>query len=280
MKSNAIARIIIYSVLVLVLVGILFAVLGGKNFFTVNFGGNNGTPVIGSLTLPSSDVRNLEINWASGSISITRGDVDEILVEEIANGEIKTPMTYNLSGNTLQLNYAEGNIRIGFGIGSVQKKDLHITVPMDWDCGNLTINSASTDVQIKDLAMDLLELDTASSDCKVTNCNTDKLELNGASCDLTFNGALNTLNCDGASTEITAVFTNVPDSINMDGASADLDITLPADCGFRVEMDGVSNRFSSDFATRNSDGSYSYGNGECEIEVDGVSASVNIRKGN
>lgn len=91
MKGNAIARIIIYSILILVLVGILIAVLGASNYFTINFGGNGGTPVVGTLNLPASDVRDLEINWASGSITIIRGDVDEILVQEIANDEIKKP---------------------------------------------------------------------------------------------------------------------------------------------------------------------------------------------
>ena len=278
MKGNAIARIIIYSILILVLVGILFAVLGASNYFTINFGENHGTPVIGTLNLPASDVRNLEINWASGTITIIRGDVDEILVREIANDEIKKPMTYDLSGNTLQLNYTEGTIRIGFGTGSIQKKDLSITVPMDWNCGDLAINSASTDVEIKDLSIDLLALNTASSDCKVSNCNIHKLELDGASCDLNYSGTLNDLDCDGASTEIIAVFTNVPDSINMDGASADLDITLPADCGYEVDIDGVSNRCTSEFTS--STGNHTYGNGACKIVVDGVSAKIEIHKGN
>lgn len=274
MKGNAIARIIIYSILILVLVGILVAILGANNY--INFGGNGGTPVVGSMNVDASDVRNLEINWASGNIIIIRDEIDEILVEEIANGEIKDPMTYDLRGNTLQLNYMEGNIRIG--IGSVQKKDLHITVPMDWNCGDLIVNSASTDIEVREMTIDQLELNTASSDCRITSCTIENLELNGASCDLTYSGSLNTLNCDGASASVTAVFTNVPRSIELDGASADLDITLPSDCGYEIDIDGVSNRCTSEFTS--STGSHSYGNGECEITVDGVSAKVQIRKGN
>ena len=273
MKGNAIARIIIYSVLILVLIGILVVALGANNYF--KFGTSGGTPVVGSMNVDESDVRNLEINWASGNITIIRDDIDEILVEEIANGEIKDPMTYNLRGNTLQINYAEGNVRIGFG--SLQKKDLNITVPMDWSCGDLIINSASTDVEIREIAADQLELNTASSNCTITNSTIGNLELNGASCDLNYSGSLNSLTCDGASANITAVFTNVPRSIELDGASADLDITLPSNCGYEIDMDGVSNRCTSEFTT--SKGSHSYGNGACKITIDGVSATVHIRNG-
>lgn len=275
MKGNAIARIIIYSILILVLIGILVVALGANNNY-IKFGGNGGTPVVGSTALPAFNISSLEINWASGSITIIRDDIDEILVEEIANGEIKNPMTYNLRGNTLQINYAEGNIRTGFG--SIQKKDLHITVPMDWNCGDLIINSASTDIEIREITADQMELNTASSDCTIANCTIGNLELNGASCDLNYSGSLNSLTCDGASANITAVFTNVPRSIELDGASADLDITLPSDCGYEIDMDGVSNRCTSEFTT--SKGSHSYGNGACKINIDGVSATVHIRKGN
>ena len=273
MKRNAIARIIIYSILILVLTGIL-AVGLGAGAFMFHFS-SGGEVVEGGFSLPAADIRNLEIEWAAGSITIVRGETEDIVVEESASGEMNDSMTYKLSGDTLEISYAESGIRIGFH--STPKKDLHITVPMDWDCGDLIINSASTDMEIQDLTADLLELNTASSDCNFTNCTLNELELNGASCNLNYSGTLNSLSCNGASTDITAVFTNVPDSIELDGASSKLDITLPEDCGYQVEMNGMSNRCTSEFTT--SSGNHTYGNGDCEIEVDGMSATVRIRKG-
>lgn len=274
MKRNAIARIIIYCILILALTGILAAALGAGSFM-FHFS-SGGEVVEGGFALPAADIRNLEIEWASGSITIVRGETEDIVVEESASGEMNDSMTYRLRGDTLEISYAESGIRIGFH--STPKKDLYITVPMDWDCGDLIINSASTDIEVHELNSDQLELNTASSDCILTDCNIGKLELNGASCNLNYSGTLNSLSCDGASTDITAVFTNVPDSIELDGASAELDITLPTDCGYRVEMNGMSNRCTSDFTT--SSGNHTYGNGDCEIEVDGMSATVRIRKGN
>lgn len=277
MKRNAIARIIIYSILILVLVGILAAALGVGTFM-FQFGSGGTAVTEGKFSIPEADVDNLEIEWIAGSVTIVRGETDEIIAVESAQGEIEDPMAYSLRGNTLKISYVKSGIRIGFH--STPKKDLHITVPMDWDCSRLSIDSASTDIEIRDLTADTLELNSASSDCILTDCIIGNLEVDGASCNLNYSGTLNSLDCDGASTDITAVFTNVPNSINLDGASAELDITLPEDCGFRVEMDGMSNRFSSDFSTTSTDDSYVYGDGACKIEVDGMSTTVRIRKGN
>lgn len=276
MKRNAIARIIIYSILILVLVGILAAALGVGTFM-FQFGSGGTTVTEGKFSIPEADINNLEIEWVAGSITIVRGETNEIIAVESAQGEIKDPMAYSLRGNTLKISYVKSGIRIGFH--STPKKDLHITVPMDWDCSRLSIDSASTDIEIRDLTADTLELNGASSDCILSDCSIGTLELDGASCNLNYSGTLDSLNCDGASTDITAVFTNVPNSINLDGASAELDISLPEDCGFRVEMDGMSNRFSSDFSTTSTDDCYVYGNGACKVEVDGMSTTVRIRNG-
>ena len=45
MKGNAIARIIIYSILILVLIGILVVALGANNYF--KFGTSGGSPQSG-----------------------------------------------------------------------------------------------------------------------------------------------------------------------------------------------------------------------------------------
>ena len=65
----------------------------------------------------------------------------------------------------------------------------------------------------------------------------------------------------------------------METVSGDLNLTLPEDCGFTLEKDTVSGRFSSELPTTEQNGKIVYADGHCEIEVEGVSASVHIRKG-
>ena len=93
-----------------------------------------------------------------------------------------------------------------------------------------------------------------------------------------FQGSLLRLECDAVSADITLELTNVPNTLDLDGVSGGLDVTLPAEAGFTVTMETLSGDFESDFDTTQRNGSYVSGNGRCRIDVDGMSGDVTIRK--
>lgn len=252
MKANAITRIIIYSIIILLLVGILCTCLG-LGTLTFDLGLSDGTAVIGEVSVNAADVRDLEIDWASGSVRIQVADTEDITFSD--TGTESCPMTYDLDGDTLRLAYSKGEVQIGFV--STPSKDLTVTVPKDWVCGELEINAASVDVDITDLTV-------------------TEFSLNGASNELRFFGSMDSLDCDGASNDMLLVCANKPDKIDIDGASCSLDLTLPYDCGFRAELDGLSCDFDSDLDYKTSDGTYYYGDEHCKIDVDGVSCDVTV----
>ena len=86
------------------------------------------------------------------------------------------------------------------------------------------------------------------------------------------------MDCDAASADILLELSNVPGRLDMDTASGDLDVVLPADAGFTVTLDSLSGDFESDFDTTMRGGSYVAGNGRCRIDVDAMSGDVTIRK--
>ncbi len=274
MKTNAIVRIVIYSLVIVLLLGILVIGIGAGRYM---FQGNSGSAyVTSSGSINAGEVQKLHIEWACGAVNVVPGDTDEITFAEEGQETEGRPMVYELHNGTLTIHYAETDT-FSIGFTAIEKKNLTITVPRDWECRSLRIDSASTDLNIQDLTIDSLELNCASGDCVLTNCNVGCIDLDGASCDMNFSGTLRELDCDGASMKLTAVFRNTPDSIDFDGASASVDITLPKDCGFQLELDGMSNSFTSDFSTKSSNGRYTYGDGHCRINVDGMSATVVIR---
>lgn len=275
-KGNAIARIILNIVLILLMLGV-FGVVLGFSIYSFDLGITNGNYITGESSVPADQVTELHIEWASGTITVQTGDTDKIIFTESGSDIDTEPMVYELENGELSICYSKPALQMG--ITATIVKDLTITVPRDWNCGNLHIEAASTDVEVFDMTMNSVELECASGECTFTNCTVKELDLDAASCAVTFSGTLETLDCDGASTEITAVLTNVPSAINLDGASAELDLTLPSDCGFRVDMDGVSCDFDSDFDYHHSNGCSTYGNESCHINVDGMSASVYIRNG-
>ena len=360
MKANAIARIIIWSIVIIVLAGILFGVILGVNYKTVTQ--NEETPILSPLygtvttdisvysspstssnavaslsrgdevtisrqektkgenwaliTAPASGwvladnihikqddltvgpvasddsstagavsaqkISNLEIEWAAGSITILPGtDTKTIRFWDDYTGDEKYLLYYTTKGNTLKIQYCEEDWEeLGFGIhfGSPINKNLVIEVPESWICDSLEIDAASAKLEVHDLTINQVEIDTASGAVGFENCNVMHLDVDTASGDVIYTGTLVTLDCDSASASIVANLSNVPQSMDLDTASGNLDITLPENAGFSVKLAAMSGKFRSDFGYAETGGRYVCGNGGCTIDVSAMSGNVYIRK--
>lgn len=275
MRTNAIVRIVIYSLVVLLLLGVLAAGLGiGMLSFDLELG--HGSYTTGSGSVPAADIRKLEIEWAAGSIEIVPGDSDSITFSEVLPADAKE-MVFEQRGNTLTIRYSAPAIEVG--IVNNAAKDLTVTVPADWFCQELRIDAAAVDVHVSSLTAESVDLNSASGDCSFTGCDFGELDVDAAAGMIAFRGKLGALDCDVAAADVEALFTVAPRRIDVDSSSGELDITLPADCGFRVDVEGLSADFTTDFDTTRENGCYVYGDQSCQIEVDSFSADVTIRKG-
>lgn len=274
MRKNAILRIVLYSLVILLLTGILLTGLG-IGVFSFSLGLSSQDYMEGSGAADAQMIRRIQLQWASGNIRLETEDRKDICFSESGSGD---PMVYEILGDTLIIRYSKPTISIGFI--SYAKKDLTVTVPYDWVCEDLELEVASADISINNWTIDQCSLDTASGECVFSDCNVNTLNIDTASGSIRYIGSLNTLDCDAASANFTGSFTNIPKSLEMDSASGDLDITLPENAGFRVTIDALSGKFHSDFPATQNGNSYFYGNEACIIDFDGASGNVRIRKVN
>lgn len=290
MKTNAIVRIVLFGLAILVLLGILLAGLG-VGLYTFNgqpyisntennqiVSEGNGTQV----TVNASEIRKLEIDWTAGNITISpAGGTDQIVITESEVTNAKYQMICRQSGDKLTIEFCEENIVSGFGINfnSTLKKDLEILVPTDWVCEELEIDAAAASVEVSNMMINNMNFDGASGICNFVDCALGKMELETASGDVRFSGTLDTLSCESMSAKCNLVLKNVPARLDLSTMSGDLDITLPDYCGFTVSLDAMSSDFTSDFPTTNTNGNHVYGDGSCRINVDAMSGDVTIRKG-
>lgn len=256
MKRNAIARIIIYSILAVVLTIVLLAGIL-LNGFSINFGSSGGTTVDSETSIDVSGIKKLDIVWACGDVTIQVADTDQITFNETAPENCKYQMTYDVNGSTLELEYGSPKISIGFGNNSMPWKDLLITVPKDWVCEELQIEGADLTIGIQHLTAREIDMD-------------------GAANNLEFVGSVDTVDIDGASNNIHLNCDSHPTLIDIDGASCELELILPKGCGFAVEMNGLSCDFSSELDYSVKNGQYIYGNGHTNVNVDGISCDVTI----
>ena len=224
-------------------------------------------------------IREIKIEWISGSVTVEPGDVQEITFLESGNGTDKYEMVWKQSGDELVIQYSKDSSIAGFGLHfGDDSKDLTVTVPRGWVCDSLELDTASTDLTVRDMIIREMEIDSASGTAKFENCTVSSLDVDTASGDVTFSGSLNELDFEAASASFTGVLENVPNLIKMDSMSGDLTLTLPEGAGFTVSLDAMSSDFSSDFPTVKKNKSYVCGDGHCKIEVSAMSGDVSILK--
>lgn len=288
MRTNAVIRIVAYSLAIILLLSILIGVL----FFGLYFNGGrvqtyrseeNILPTEGQVTQFqfSDDIKNIEIEWVSGSITVRpRETVNGIYVAEHMGNDVTKTMVCKQSGQTLKIQFSDESIKFpSFGINVDYSKDLTIDVPADWVCNSLEIDTASAEVVVENITMEEFDFDGASGICRLNDCNVEEIDIDTASGNVYFTGTLDVLNCDAASADCSITAFNIPRSIEMNAASGDLELVLPPDTGFTCSMDTMSGDFESDFEFGRHDGVYIHGDGDCEINVSAMSGDVSILKG-
>ncbi len=283
MKRNAIVRIILLSILALVLICVLLAGLGiGSLQFEIPLN-SSGTEMDGEITLSAEEIRNLEIEWVSGSVNIqiaTDGS-QEIRVWE--SGTKDAPKaTWEKKGQTLVLHYNKPVIQFGFV--NTPSKDLTIVFPVGWYCNELDIETVSGDVNVLLLSMGKLKLDSVSANCIFETCTAKEVSVSTVSGEVEYRGEVGDFSCESVSGDCKMVLVAtdetsiVTERIQMKAISGDLTIALTEEIGFTTELDTVSGHIYSDFATNSMGGDQVFGDGSCQIQADTVSGDVYIKR--
>lgn len=278
MKRNAVLRIVLYALAIVLLVALLLAGLGLNAYLFVPTSETTGSGnLIAVDSFDPEKISCLKIDWAAGSINVLSSDTaNKITISETNVSSDSHKMDYHLSGDTLEIDFSKSKVYVGVQFD--QAKDLFIEVPASWICDELEIDTASAYVKLQDMVIRKVDFDGASGQFDMVNCDLGSLDLDTASGDVLFHGTLDHLDCDAASASCQITVTNIPRTIELDSASGDLDLALPEDCGFTCKMDTMSGEFRSDFETTHRNSVYTHGDGHCDIQVSAMSGSVVIRK--
>lgn len=287
MKTNAIIRIIIYSIIILLLLSILGGFLAFDRYAFQNGKTSWIAPIVTSgqgefhqeeqEITGAEPITHIEIAWTAGTITIQPGDTNRIQLSESGTFDSDEAMVCRQQGSKLMIEYQERDVFIG--IYSTPEKDLTITVPRDWQGESIEIDAAAARLEMRDIAVRELDFDSASGEGIFEHCAMEKLDIDTASGDIHYSGTLDTLRFEAMSAKLTAILENNPGSLNVDTMSGDVDITLPAHCGFTASVDAMSSDFTSDFDVTNKNDTYLHGDGSCRITVSAMSGDVTIRRG-
>lgn len=280
------ARLIIWSVVAAVLI-LVFAITmtmyltgTGLDFLQlpiVSFGSNYSSYNAGNGST-DKEIRNLDIDWASGEVRIIASEsAEQISFEESYDGNEDARLRWVVDGETLKIRFRARNSLISFG--SLNKK-LTVTIPasLAQHLDKVKIGTASAEVNVSGLQAEILDVDTASGRLELDGTY-GELSVDTASGSVTFAGSCRKINIDTASGRIRLTPGDLWEDIDIDTASGNIELWLPeSEKGFSVDYDKASGKFSCDFPVLLSGKIYKIGEGAGRINVDSASGDLKIYK--
>ena len=192
----------------------------------------------GNFTYESDKVKKVEIEWASGGITLLNG-TGTLSVTESGSGSLSEDeqMHWWLDGTTLRIKFCKSGYQYNLSRAFNEKKELTVELP---DFVDLDIDVASGKVSAESmLNLGRLELDTASGGTDVKAISAKEVEVDSASGGTTFG----TVSVSGAFSVNTASGGLTVDRISaeeIDVDSASGGVTLGIDTVGQIRIDSAS----------------------------------------
>lgn len=268
MKTSAVIRIVLYSVVALLLTGALVFGIAYPNMSAflsdeIEFFDDKDesfTSSMGESITIDSDIRKIEIEWTSGEVEFVKTTSDAVTLCETSSVTVteKNRLVYSVSGDSLKIKYNKNAKSSLFGVNNSDAKTLTVELP-DKLYNEISVETVSASVKIPAVAVKSLDIETVSGDVRAEGVRADTADCETVSGAINFSGVMNL-------------------SGSFDAVSGDISVFLPRDASFRADFETVSGKFTTDFETRRTDDEYICGTGEVELEFDTVSGDAKVGK--
>jgi DUF4097 and DUF4098 domain-containing protein YvlB len=251
----------------------------------------------GNAEFKSSEVRSIDINWRSGSITVTRHDADNVTVTESCKNDLKDSQKVHtwLDGDTLRIQYCEsGETFIGF---NSPQKSLEILIPEDMELSELSYDGSSGDAKFENITADTISVDVSSGDADIISCSAKYFDVESSSGDITIeqkgeavsieaeasSGDIDItaektgeLDAEASSGKIVVRLENMPADTDIDTSSGNVKVYVPEDADFTADIDTSSGDFDSDLALSKDGDTYTKGSGTNKLSIDTSSGDIKI----
>ncbi len=281
-SPSAVARIVIWSVVLVLLLGVFSAAMladgSGVSIFRMFWDGwdydddqfNVGNGVV------RTPIHELSIDWVAGNVTVGVTDGEEILITEDYDGEKQAyRMRWQVEDGELAVKCARPS---NFGMDIVSK-NLEVLIPESM-LNSLEEIHVSTVSAAQDIRVSAQELDVETVSGSVTiSGEYTSVEAETFSGDLHFEGSTKECSFDGFSARAEIRLKEPANLVDMETMSGYLKLILPNHItGFKV----TSNNLSGNTEIRGFDvdggKSSSWGDESMRIRMDGVSGKLIIEK--
>lgn len=305
MKKSAIARIVIWSVVALVLTGILIGVLVFRENpnAPIIFGKEQGYRysdekeyTVGAVELPKTEFTSISVDWISGNVFVYAYDGDTVKIEEASNDVIeeKYELRWRVKENMLYIKPCQSTSSWNLS-NKIPEKDLFVYLPeaLATTMNTISVNTASASIGITGITAKEIDTATASGDTRFEKCgatdinienvsgyvnitetNAERIDAETVSGNVEITGAVKDLEADSVSGTVLLCADEVPQSSDVSTVSGDIKFELPENDGFCIDFDTVSGKVTSEFSLTINDGKQVYGNGEGRLDFETVNGNA------
>ena len=287
MKRNAIARIIIWSLVSVLLTSLLVVGISSSpsSFFTGDWSSgiigvtykNSALYNVGGGTV-TDEFHSIKVNWTNGKINIEAYDGEDTVISETEVAEKENKLRWRVEDGVLKIQQMAAGMR--FGLKQTPKKTLTVKIPSNVAEGlkAVTSDSVSAEVTITGIsASDKIEIDTVSGGANLKNIKTEKLDIDTVSGSIKAAGEFTELESDSVSGDVTISTATPLKKLDCDSTSGNISLTIPKDSGFTLKADTVSGDISCGLPTvSESKNRRVCGNGSADFETDTVSGDLII----
>lgn len=287
MKRNAIARIVIWSLVAVLLTSLLVVGISSSpsSFFSGDWslGGigvtykNSALYNVGGGTV-TDEFQSIKVNWTNGKINIEAYDGEDTVISETEVAEKENKLRWRVEDGVLKIQQMAAGMR--FGLKKTPKKTLTVKIPSNVAEGlkAVTSDSVSAEVTITGIsASDKIEIDTVSGGADLKNIKTEKLDIDTVSGSIKAAGEFTELESDSVSGDVTVSSATPLKKLDCDSTSGNIRLTIPKNSGFTLKADTVSGDISCGLPTvSESKNRRVCGDGSADFETDTVSGDLII----
>ena len=215
---------------------------------------------MGGATFESMKVKELVIDWFQDSVTIQAYDGKEVVISETSDSALtdSTTMHYYLDPKgTLKIVFGKPGVSVKGS--AVPDKQLLVKVPRTLRLKSVEVNGLGDNFRMDSVYCEDLELNGMSNQIFLNECEIEDIEVNSVS------------------TNFSAMFSRMPDAIELNNVAGETVLWVPEDAGVTLELNGIAHDFHSELPVATKGKKKVIGNGACEIESNAVSGGLDIK---
>ena len=283
-----------YVIIIVVLLAVLLDRTAGKKDNTVEY--ENAESYAQGSAVINDAVRAIDIDWVCGSVNIDKDARSGISLSETAAFDVtdEMRMSWRAEGGVLKIKFCAAGVKLP---NNTPRKDLTVMLPEGLCLDDLTVSTASADINVGEIKTRNLRADVASGriylGCEVDSVSLDSasgginamlpskpesLNIKSASGDVSVTSeGVRKLDIGAASGSVWCDLDTVPESAKIDTASGDVTVILPENAGFRMNVDTASGKINSGFSLLQDGKTYVSGAPRGYLDINTASGDIEIR---